>query len=475
MSTPKAPSEISLQPEPTVPAGAAPNKSQVRSINLALLALALPVLGEQFCNILVGLTDTFLAGLIGTEAIAAVGMASYVGWLATMLSGFVGVGATALVARSIGARDLAQANKITNQAIGLAGFLGFGLMLTLLLLANVLPRLMGLTGDAAAVATQYLQIDALGQFLYTYMLIGAACLRGAGDTRTPMFMMITVNVINVMISLTLCLGLGPVPALGVIGIVIGTVTARSLGGLIMLCVLFRRRRGLQVHLAGLRPDTKIAWRVLRIGGPAGLDSTLMWSGHFIFLTFITHVAVDPEVGLAAYAAHMIGVRIESFSYLPAMAWGIAAATLVGQSLGAGDARTARRAGHFAVLQLVPYALAITCFYYFGAHFVFSVWSGNATVLEQGVPALRLAAFAQPSLIFMIVYVSALRGAGDTRVPLLINIVGVFCVRIPLAYYFGVTLKGGLFGAWIGMTSDLIIRSFLAAGRFTFGKWTEKVI
>ena len=150
-----------------------------------------------------------------------------------------------------------------------------------------------------------------------------------------------------------------------------------------------------------------------------------------------------------------------------------AQTQDGPALGANDPQLARRTGHLAVLQLAPYAIVVTVVYYFAAELIYSFWSGDPLVREQGAGALRLVAFAQPSLIFMIIYVSALRGAADTRTPLLINVVGIFGVRIPLAYVFGVMLKGGLFGAWIGMTSDLILRSLLAAGRFAFGRWTEK--
>ncbi|MCH8851838.1 MAG: MATE family efflux transporter [Planctomycetes bacterium] len=450
--------------------------SQVDGVGLAIVALALPVLGEQFCNILVGLVDTFLAGrFLDKEAITAVGIASYVSWLATMLSGFIGVGSTALVARAVGAGDSAQANRLANQSMGLAGFLGFAMMVGLLILSTFLPRMLGLPSEAAGMTAQYLRIDAFGQFLYAYMLIGAACLRGAGDTRTPMLIMIGVNFVNVVVSVTLCLGLGPFPALGVIGIAAGTVAARSLGGVVMLIVLYKGQTALKLNLPQMAFDRKIARRIVNIGGPAGLDAALMWTGHFIFLGFLMKVDADAEIGLAASAAHMIGVRIESFSYLPAMAWGIAAATLVGQALGAGDPQRARRIGHLAVLQLAPYALVVTGLYYFCAEFIYSFATGDRMVQDQGVPALRLVAFAQPSLICMIIYVSALRGAGDTRFPMLMNVLGIFCVRIPLAYTFGVVLKGGLFGAWIGMTSDLIFRSLLAAARFKWGKWTGKEI
>ncbi len=446
-----------------------------RAISKALCLLALPVLGEQFCNIAVGLVDTFLAGQISKDATAAVGLASYVGWLATMLTGFVGVGSTAVVARASGRRDRAEADHITNQSLALAAIVGAALMIGLLAAAGSLPRMMGLADDAAAVATRYLRIDAFGQFMFAYLLIGAACLRGAGNTLTPMLIMIGVNVVNIIVSAGLSLGVGPLPAWGVTGIAVGTVTARSVGGVAMVWTLFRGRSGLQVRWADMGIRLPSARRLLSIGGPAGLDSALMWSGHFIFLTFITRVTPDTQTGIAAYAAHMIGVRIESFSYLPAMAWGIAAATLVGQALGSGAPRQAVRTGHLAVLQLVPFSLLITAVYYLSAETIYDLWSNDPAVQAQGVPALRLGAFAQPALIPMIIYISALRGAGDTRFPLVFTVVGVFGVRIPVAYYCGVVLKGGLFGAWIGMCSDLVLRALLAASRFSRARWTAKSV
>ncbi|MCH8964941.1 MAG: polysaccharide biosynthesis C-terminal domain-containing protein, partial [Planctomycetes bacterium] len=252
--------------------------SQADGVGLAIVVLALPVLGEQFCNILVGLVDTFLAGrFLNKEAITAVGIASYVSWLATMLSGFIGVGSTALIARAVGAGDSVQANRLANQSMGLAGFLGFAMVVVLLILASLLPPMLGLPAEAAAMTARYLRIDAFGQFLYAYMLIGAACLRGAGDTRTPMLIMIGVNFVNVVVSVTLCLGLGPFPMLGVIGIAAGTVAARSLGGVVMLVVLYRGRTALKLNRPQMAFDRGMARRIVNIGGPAGLDAALMWT------------------------------------------------------------------------------------------------------------------------------------------------------------------------------------------------------
>ena len=176
--------------------------------------------------------------------------------------------------------------------------------------------------------------------------------------------------------------MGPFPEQGVIGIAAGTVVARSLGGVVMLVVLSRGRTALKLRLPQMAFDRGIARRIVNIGGPAGLDGALMWTGHFIFLGFLMGVDADAEIGLAASAAHMIGVRIESFSFLPATAWGIAAATLVGQALGAGNPQKARRIGHIAVLQLAPYALIVTGLYYFGAEFIYSFATGDRMVADE---------------------------------------------------------------------------------------------
>ena len=198
----------------------------------------------------------------------------------------------------------------------------------------------------------------------------------------------------------------------------------------------------------------------------------MWTGHFILLTVIGHLSADVVLQEAYYAAHIVAVRVEALTYLPAVAWGVASATMIGQSLGAGDRDRARRVGHEAVLQCGILSVVIALLFFFGAEGIYKLMHTDPKVHEVGVGPFRVVALMQPLLVLSIVYVSALRGAGDTRYPLFITFVGSILLRIPLGYFFGIVLEGGLLGAWIGMFADMFWRAGAASIRYARGKWVD---
>jgi MATE family multidrug resistance protein len=444
--------------------------SEVSNIALGrqLFWLALPVLGEQLLILGVGHFDTFLAGRIDKTATAAVGVASYVGWAATLMFSLVGVGTTSLIARAWGAGEQNAGNRIFNQSVPLALMTG---LLALGLLWNGAPFLASMqnqTGKAHEICTDFLQIDALSHPFSSLTLVGAAALRGAGDMRTPFLIMLIVNVVNASASSALVFGWG-VPVWGVNGIVVGTVIARMLGGLIMLGILLKGRCGLRLRFRELVFHWESVSRILRIGIPAVIDSGCTWIGHFAFLTIVSHLG-QGDLGEATFAAHFIGIEIEALTYLPAVAWGTAAATLVGQALGAGQISAARRIGHLAVLQCGVLTLCASAFYYFGADLIFLVMSRDELVRSVGVPAMQFLAFFQFPVMILIIYIFSLRGAGDTRTPMLITICSTLCIRVPVAYFCGIVLEGGLIGAWTGMVVDNCIRAGVSAYRYHSGKW-----
>jgi Na+-driven multidrug efflux pump len=195
----------------------------------------------------------------------------------------------------------------------------------------------------------------------------------------------------------------------------------------------------------------------------------MWAGQFVLLLVIAELGVGSRGG-AIFAAHFVGIRVVAVTYLPAVAWGAAAATLVGQSLGAGDPRRAVQSGHEATLQCALLAVLISLVFYFGAGEIYRLMHRDPAVWAVGVGPFRLVAFFQVPLVLSIVYISALHGAGDTVSPLVITAVGVLLVRLPVAYLCGIVLDGGLFGAWLGMCADMALRAVLAAMRFVRGRW-----
>jgi putative MATE family efflux protein len=437
--------------------------------------LALPVLGEQLLNSAVSLFDVFLSGTISAPAQSATGFAAYVDWLASLLFGLIGTGSTALVARAAGMGDSELARRTTNQSIGLCIGLGGGATMLIYTAARTLGRLLGLDGETLDASTTYLHIASLGYVASSITLVGAACLRGAGNTVTPMWVLGLTNLVNIGVSSFLVFAL----SWGVTGVAAGTVVARCVGAVVMLAVLGASKSELRLRPAAMIPHAPTVRRILRIGGPALADGLVMWIGHFAFMMIITRLG-STDASTLYYTAHIIGIRIESLSYLPAFAWAAAAATLVGQGLGASDPDRARRAGHEAALQgTIVITLAGVIYFLFAPQLyaAFTLYGSKPVVpaeavREIGVPALRMVAFFQPALALVIVYVGALRGAGDTRYPFLFTLVGISLVRLPLAYVCGHVLDGGLRGAWVGMCGDLTLRAVMLGVRFARGGWVK---
>lgn len=438
-------------------------------VRRTLLFLALPVLAEQVLTTLVGLVDTYLAGRISPAATSAIGLAAYVGWLASLLLMLIGTGTTALVARFEGAGDHDSANHFANQSLTLASLFGIAVFCLIYLLAPWFAEYCRMTGESFDITVTYLRVDAVGHMLLGPTLVGCAALRGVGNMRTPMVIFAIVNAVNVVASCSLVYGWGPLPALGVNGIVGGTVIARISGAMILLAILYAGHAGVKIR----RRELPIVWessrRLLRIGIPAAADGAIMWCGHFMFLAIITRLA-DPPLGEIYFAAHIIAIRVEAFVYLPAVAWAAATATMIGQALGAGNPRRAVRAGHEGVLQCGLLSVGIAACFFVGSQFIFEQLSADPMVQAAGVRPLRILAMLQPFLVTSIVYIGALRGAGDTRFPLLITIVGAIFIRIPVGYYFGIIEQWGLLGAWMGMFADMLWRAYAASVRYARGAW-----
>lgn len=436
-----------------------------------LFRLALPVLAEQLLAFCVGFYDVYLAGRLGKEETSAIGLAAYVSWLSYLLFGLIGSGTTAIVARLWGAGEREEARVFAARSLTLTiGFAG-AIFLLLQGLAHGFPLLLRMDGAQQRIAVGYLQVDAIGQLFAGWTYIGAAALRGTGDMKSPLLVLSVTNLVNILVSTACVHGWGPFPEMGVTGIVTGTVTAHICGSLVMTALFFSGASRLKLHLHDFRFHVETFRRILRLGGPAVLGGLATFAGHFSFLMVIARLSPAAFDG-ATFAAHVVGVRVESLSYLPIEAFGIAAATLVGQSLGAGHESRARRVAHEALLQCVGYAGLMTILFYTFAPQIYSNLQSSPEVTAVGVPAFRLLALYQIPNAVLIVYLYALRGAGDTRYPMYCSLVGNLIVRVSVGYFCGVVLRGGLFGAWIGMGADNVLRAILAAWRYQAGHWVR---
>lgn len=445
-----------------------------------IILLALPTLLQQFLVFCVGLFDTWLSGQIDAAATSAIGVSAYIGWLGGLLVSTVSVGTTAMVSRHCGAKEFSDANRVMNVSLLAGQILSLAMAALLFLLAPVFVSSFRLSGRTAEVALNYLRLDALGHVLTGTTIVGAAALRGSGDMKRPMAVLGTISVVNMFVSVGLVYGVGPdralwfpvplAPALGVYGIAAGTVTARITGGLVMMLVLRLGSPPLRLTPSLLKPDRDIFRRLRHLGSFAGVDSLVNWCGQFLFLMIIKSVVMPGIEPDAIFAAHVVGIQVEAITYLPAIAWGQSAATVIGQSLGAGKLRRARRAGLEATGQCGVLAAVVTAVFFLGASGIYSIMHRDAQVIEVGVPAFQAMALFQLPLIIFLVMRSALHGAGDTRIPMFASIIGIFTLRLPGAWLFGVHFQMGLLGAWVGMFMDISFRALFMLGRYLRGRW-----
>jgi putative MATE family efflux protein len=468
-----------------------------------VLLLALPVLAQQGLSFLVLLSDRYLAGNLPVATghaamLAAQTTAHYLAWFITCYNVLVTVGSTALVARCIGAGERRLAVEVTHQALLLAVFLGLlATAWAFLGGARWMVDVLHLRGEAADYATAYL-MPLFGLLVFqTVEAAGIACLIGAGDTRTGLWVMIGVACLNVPLAWGIGRGVGGFEGLGFVGIAVGTALSHTLGGLTVLTVLARGRFGLKLQWRCFLPRLDLLYRLLRISIPAGFDNLSTVVGQFWFLRIVNHFGDDTS------SAHGIALVWEALGYLSGAAFGTAAMTLVGQNLGAQRPNHAARAGWMA------FALGCGCMSMMGAIFytfapamfrLFCPKPEQAQIVELGVPVLKLVAFAMPALASMIVFTYSLRGAGDTRVPVIFTWVGFFAVRIPLAYYLSQDsipvhipisyhysqdsfdyvnlgaiqgMNRGLYGCWLAMCADIVVRGAFFLARFARGAWQKQ--
>ncbi len=439
-------------------------RSTQATIRHDVLRLALPAMGEQLLSMMVGIVDTFLVGHLGAASLAAVGLANQWVFMAMMLFGAIATGSTALIARFIGAREPDQANEVLRQSILLGALIGLLATLLGLSFAQQAVALLGAEQDVIGLGTSYLRVVSSIFFFSTLMFIGNACLRGAGDTRTPLFVMLVVNALNIIVAWTAINGPFGLPQLGVVGSALGAATGRLVGGLLVIGILLRGRADIQLKLANLRPDWALIRRILRIGLPSGLEQFLFRTGHMVFARILA------ELGTIAYAANQVAMNGWSLSFMPGFGFALAATTLVGQSLGAEDPEGAQRRGYTAYRMGAALMGTVGLIFLLFPAQIVGFFTNDPQVIALGTMPLRMVGLIQPLLAASMIFTGGLRGAGDTRWPMIVTGGSIWLVRLPLAYLFALVLDWGLAGAWSALALDLSLRGLLNFLRFRGGRW-----
>ena len=430
--------------------------------------MAWPVVVQQVAFTMVQLVDTLLVGHLGKDALAGVGLGSIVFWLPQSGIFAVGAGVLAVVARNVGAGQRERAS--VTAAMGLVMVLAWGVLLALAmaLAADPLLRVMGAEPAARDAGVTWMRAASIGFPLTAILWVGNASLQGAGDTRTPMIIMLVVNLVNAVVAYLLINGPGPFPELKVLGSGLGATSAGVSGAALVLLALAVGRGGLQLEpVAALRPDTGEMKRILNVGLPVGLEQ-LQFN-----LAFMVYTRIIASLGSAALAAHRVTLSVEGLAFNPGFALGVATAALVGQSLGAERPDLAERSAKAALVWAAVIMTSMGVVLMVFGEPITSLFVGGEDadeVVDIGRQLLFVFAFAMPAMALSLTLAGGLRGAGDTRAVLAIGVFGIWVVRLLPAYLLAIVLGFDAPGAWLAAVLDINSRGVLTWLRFRQGKW-----
>lgn len=385
--------------------------SQRQVMNKRVLGLAWPVTGEHLLETLLGVVDTLLVAGLGMAAIAGVGSSLQIMFFILSALSALSVGSSILVAQAVGAHDMAGASRIARQALLWSVLLSIPLALLGYVLSGPIIGVFGMEPDVARIGTDYLQVTMGTVVVLVALVIGGGVLRGAGDSRTPMVVTAIANVLNVGLAYGLIYGHWGLPAMGAVGSAWATFIARGVALLLLLRVLWTGRKGIGISGPGSwLPDWSVARGVLKLGIPAAVEQILM-STAFLVLTILV-----AQLGTATLAAQRIAMSALSFCYLPAIGFGLAATTLVGQSIGARRPRDAAEVAKIATIWSTGLMTLNTVVLIIFATPLMRLFTSEPDVIRIGSGALLVVALLLPLESVGIVLAGALRGTGDTRFP-----------------------------------------------------------
>lgn len=413
----------------------------------------------------------YLPDAIPSQAAVGVGgnALNYLFVVATGLS----AGTSALVSRSLGADRREDAVQAARQSLVMCFVLGLATGVPFCLLARWLVTLIGAKGNVLPLAADYTALIGWSTIPMFVNFIAVAVLRSQGDALSPLYAGAANIALNVVLDRVLILGLGGVPAMGIHGAAIATLVARIAA--MSMSLWFLSRSALSECLHNWRVDLNWQWRILSIGWAASSGNLLMTTASSAYM----HVLSMLPNGQAttALAAYGVAIVLEAIAFQPGIAFGIAAAPLVGQNLGAGKPERAVRCGWVAAGQAAAImGLLAVLFVAIPQHLAKPFVHGrDLSLIPVIVAYLRINSFSEPFLAFNMVLRGALQGAGDTLVPMLITAFSMWAVRIPLAWLLAVYKQMGASGAWWAMSITCCLSGALMALWFGLGRWREKQV
>jgi putative MATE family efflux protein len=439
------------------------------SLNRAILLLAVPMVLEMVLESLFAVVDIFWVGRLGANAVATIGLTESMLSLVFAVAMGLSLSTTAMVARRIGEKDPEGAAIAGVQAIALGFIVSVSVGIPCGIWAPNLLRLMGASPEIIATGSSYTRICLGGCFAVLLLFLNNAIFRGAGDAAIAMRLLWVSNILNLILDPCLIFGLGPFPRLGVTGAAVATLTGRSIGVLYQFYRLMRGTERLRILKSQIRLQADVLLRLVRVSLTGILQFAI---AHTSWIGLVRIVSI---FGAAALAGYTIGIRIVIFVILPS--WGLsnAAATLVGQNLGAGRPERAEQAvWRTGIYNMIFLGTVGVVFIFFSTPIV-RLFTHDPAVVALGAACLRIISYGNLGYAYFMVMMQAFNGAGDTITPTIVNFFGFWLFEIPLAYWLAIPLhlkSNGVFASIAIAESSMAIASAIL---FKQGKWKKQKI
>nr|WP_139993631.1 MATE family efflux transporter [Kurthia sp. Dielmo] len=411
----------------------------------AILVMGIPAMFENILQTLVGFVDTLFVSKVSLDAVTAVSIANAIIAIYMAIFMAIGVGASSLIARYLGADNISKARQTARQSTILALVSGILFGLATQFFAEHMLRVMGAGEAIVELGAVYLRIVGIPALFISLTMVLASVIRATGNTTTPLKISFILNIIHIGLDYIFIIVLDG----GVAGAAYATVLIRIVNSI----WLYQAVQKTALHFSWRSPnDATLLQQLLALATPAALERLIMRVGQVVYFGLIIKIGAD------TYAAHMIAENIEAFTFMPGYGMAVVATTFVGASIGA---KRRKEAFEYGVLSTV---VTIVVMSVLGVlMFIFCPWmarwfTDDPVVIDQIVTALRIDAFAQPAVAMSFVLAGALQGAGDTKTPMYATAVGMWGLRIVGVYVLGITLNMGIAGVWLALLIDLYVRS-----------------
>ncbi|MFZ0318527.1 MAG: MATE family efflux transporter [Candidatus Sulfotelmatobacter sp.] len=439
------------------------------SLNRAILLLAVPMVLEMVLESLFAVVDVFWVGRLGANAVATVGLTESMLSLVFSVAMGLSLSTTAMVARRIGEKDPEGAAVAGVQAIALGLFVSLAIGVPCFFFAPNLLRLMGASPEIVATGSGYTRICLGGSFAVLLLFLNNAIFRGAGDAAIAMRLLWVSNIINLILDPCLIFGWGPFPRLGVTGAALATLIGRSIGVLYQFYRLMKGTERFRILKSQVRLQFDVLLRLIRVSITGILQFAI---AHTSWIGLVRIISI---FGSAALAGYTIAIRVVVFAILPS--WGLsnAAATLVGQNLGAGHPERAEKAvwrtGFYNVIFLGVLGIVFIVF----PERIVRLFTQDPAVVPLGAAGLRIISYGNLGYAYFMVMMQAFNGAGDTVTPTIVNFFGFWLLEIPLAYWLSIPLHMKSNGAFAAIAIAEGAMAAASAVLFKRGRWKKKKI